>query len=218
MTSLNHNQSANYGEERKPTEERYDRAHEFIEVCRKLWDSWEPDAVVMDREAGVFADPAKVHRIEHVGPFFKSRGPLNVVRSPQNGPAILQAGTSPKGRTFAARYADAIFAIQPNIAGAKAYYEDIKSDRERGAQAGGLQDPVRHPADPRPDVGGGAGEAGQHNELVPLEGGLAILSGDLDFDLSTARPRRADGPPHRAAAPADADPLSHADRRAADAA
>src|SRR5919106_79803 len=126
VTSLNHNQAANYGEEFLPVEERYERAHEFIEVCRKLWDSWEPDAVVMDREAGVFADPAKVHRIEHVGRFFKSRGPLNVVRSPQHGPAIVQAGTSPKGRTFAARYADAIFAIQPNLAGAKAYYEDIK--------------------------------------------------------------------------------------------
>jgi long-chain alkane monooxygenase len=62
VTSLNHNQAANHGEERKPTEERYDRAHEFMEVCRKLWDSWEPDAVVMDREAGIFADPAKVHR------------------------------------------------------------------------------------------------------------------------------------------------------------
>src|SRR5207244_12269023 len=93
--------------------------------------SWEPDAVVMDHATGVFADPAKVHRIEHAGRFFKSRGPLNVVRSPQNGPAILQAGTSPKGRTFAARYADAIFAIQPNIAGAKAYYEDIKRETVR---------------------------------------------------------------------------------------
>lgn len=67
VTSLNQNQAANHGEERRPTDERYDRAHEFMEVCRKLWDSWEPDAVVMDREAGVFADPAKVHRIEHVG-------------------------------------------------------------------------------------------------------------------------------------------------------
>jgi alkanesulfonate monooxygenase SsuD/methylene tetrahydromethanopterin reductase-like flavin-dependent oxidoreductase (luciferase family) len=67
VTSLNHNQAANHGGERKPTDERYDRAHEFMEVCRKLWDSWERDAVVMDREAGVFAAPAKVHRIEHVG-------------------------------------------------------------------------------------------------------------------------------------------------------
>ena len=73
VTSLNHNQSANYGEERRPADERYDRAHEFIDVCRKLWDSWDADALVMDRRTGVFADPAKVHRIEHVGRFFKSR-------------------------------------------------------------------------------------------------------------------------------------------------
>ena len=82
MTTLNHNQSANYGEDLKPTDERYDRAHEFMEVCRKLWASWDEDAVVMDRAAGIFADPDKVHRIEHEGRFFKSRGPLNVVRSP----------------------------------------------------------------------------------------------------------------------------------------
>src|SRR3954466_14949036 len=82
VTTLNHNQSANFGEDLRPPDERYDRAHEFIEVCRKLWDSWEDDALVMDRAAGVFADPAKVHRIDHVGRFFNSRGPLNVVRSP----------------------------------------------------------------------------------------------------------------------------------------
>ena len=220
MTSLNHNQSANHGEERQPTDERYDRAHEFIEVCRKLWDSWEPDAVVMDREAGVFADPAKVHRIEHVGRFFKSRGPLNVVRSPQNGPAILQAGTSPKGRTFAARYADAIFAIQPNIAGAKAYYEDIKRGdrRARGARrrrAGSCSASSRSSAGPQSEA---REKQAMHNALVPLEGGLAILSGHLDFDLSQLGARRADGAPHRAAAPADADPVPHVDRRAAHAA
>ncbi|HYE92095.1 MAG TPA: NtaA/DmoA family FMN-dependent monooxygenase, partial [Terriglobales bacterium] len=185
VTTLNHNQSANYGETLRPSDERYERAHEFIEVCRKLWDSWEPDAVVMDREAGVFADPKKVHRIEHEGRFFKSRGPLNVIRSPQHGPAILQAGTSPKGRSFAARYADAIFAIQPNIAGARAYYDDIKRgtvEEGRPAEACkilfGIQ-PIlgRTDAEARE-------KAEHHNALVPLEGGLAILSGHLDFDLS----------------------------------
>ena len=200
VTSLNHNQAANHGEERKPTDERYDRAHEFMEVCRKLWDSWEHDAVVMDREVGVFADPAKVHRIEHVGPFFKSRGPLNVVRSPQNGPAILQAGTSPKGRTFAARYADAIFAIQPNIAGAKAYYEDIKQETVR---EGRTPEACKILFGIQPILGRTSAEARDkqaiHNELVPLEGGLAILSGHLDFDLSQIGARRADGAPHGAA-------------------
>jgi FMN-dependent oxidoreductase (nitrilotriacetate monooxygenase family) len=186
VTSLNHNQSANYGEERKPADERYDRAHEFIEVCRKLWESWEADAVVMDRDAGVFADPAKVHRIEHAGTHFRSRGPLNVVRSPQNGPAILQAGTSPKGRTFAARYADGIFAIQPNIAGARAYYDDIKSatvNEGRAPEACKIFFGIQ------PILGESEAEAREkqeeHNALVPLEGGLAILSGHLDFDLST---------------------------------
>jgi len=185
VTSLNRNQSANYGEDRRPTDERYDRAHEFIEVCRKLWESWEPDAVTMDREAGVFADPAKVRRIEHAGAHFRSRGPLNVVRSPQNGPAILQAGTSPKGRTFAARYADGIFAIQPNLAGARAYYDDIKSatvNEGRAPEACKIFFGIQ------PILGESEGHAREkqeeHNALVPLEGGLALLSGHLDFDLS----------------------------------
>jgi FMN-dependent oxidoreductase (nitrilotriacetate monooxygenase family) len=185
VTTLNHNQSANYGEELRPVDERYERALEFIEVCRKLWDSWEPDAVVEDREAGIFADPAKVHRIEHEGRFFKSRGPLNVVPSPQGGPAILQAGTSPKGRTFAARYADAIFAIQPNIAGARAYYDDIKRlvvTEGRPPEACKILFGIQ------PILGASEAEAREkqevHNSLVPLEGGLAILSGHLDFDLS----------------------------------
>jgi FMN-dependent oxidoreductase (nitrilotriacetate monooxygenase family) len=185
VTTLNHNQSANYGEALRPTAERYERAEEFIEVCRKLWDSWDADAVVMDREAGIFADPAKVHRIEHAGRFFRSRGPLNVVRSPQHGPAILQAGTSPKGRAFAARHADAIFAIQPNLAGAKAYYDDIKSATVNEGRA---PEACRILFGIQPILGETTGEAlekqAHHNSLVPLEGGLAILSGHLDFDLS----------------------------------
>ena len=186
VTTLNHNQSANHGEELRPVDERYDRAEEFVEVCQKLWGTWAPDAVVMDRASGVFADPAKVHRIEHEGRFFKSRGPLNVVRSPHGGPAILQAGTSPKGRAFAARHADAIFAIQPNLAGAKAYYDDIKSAT---VNAGRRPEACKVLFGIQPILGATADEArekqAEHNRLVPLEGGLAILSGHLDFDLST---------------------------------
>jgi FMN-dependent oxidoreductase (nitrilotriacetate monooxygenase family) len=185
VTTLNHNQSANFGEELRPVDERYDRAEEFVEVCRKLWDSWEADALVMDRAKGIFTDPDKVRRIEHVGRFFKSRGPLNVVPSPQRGPAILQAGTSGKGRSFAARHADAIFAIQPNLAGAKAYYDDIK----RGVvEAGRPVQACKVLFGVQPIIGASRSEAedrqAEHNALVPLEGGLAILSGHLDFDLS----------------------------------
>ncbi len=186
VTSLNHNQAANYGEEYRPSDDRYDRAHEFIEVCHKLWNSWDEDAVVMDREAGIFADPDKVHRIEHEGRYFKSRGPLNVIRSPQLGPAILQAGTSGKGKEFAARYADAVFAIQPNLAGAKALYDDIKSGV---TNAGRPASACKMLCGMQPIVGRSRAEAedrqAEHNSLVPLEGGLAILSGHLDFDLST---------------------------------
>ncbi|MSO77834.1 MAG: LLM class flavin-dependent oxidoreductase [Alphaproteobacteria bacterium] len=185
VTALNHNQAANFGEAMRPADERYDRANEFIQVCRKLWDSWEADAVVMDRERGVFADPAKVHRIEHVGQFYKSLGPLNVVRSPQNGPAILQAGTSGKGREFAARYADAIFAIHGNLAGGKAYYDDIK---RAVAAAGRPPEACKILFGVQPIIGATRPDAeakqAEHNSLVPLEGGLAMLSGHLDFDLS----------------------------------
>jgi FMN-dependent oxidoreductase (nitrilotriacetate monooxygenase family) len=185
VTSLNHNQAANYGAEREATDQRYERAFEYMDVCTKLWESWEEDAEVMDREGAVFADATKVHRIEHEGRFFKSRGPLNVVRSPQNGPAILQAGTSPKGRDFAARYADAIFAIQPNVAEAREYYHDIKGRiREFG------RDPTHCKMlfGIQPVLGATEAEAlanqEEHNALVPREAGLAILSAHLDYDLS----------------------------------
>jgi FMN-dependent oxidoreductase (nitrilotriacetate monooxygenase family) len=127
VTSINHNESANYGEELMDHDLRYDRADEFLDVCIKLWSSWEDDAILMDREQGIFADPEKVNRIEHTGRFFKSRGPLNVTRSPQTGPTIIQAGASPKGRALAAKYAECVFAIHPNPDTAKLYYNDIKS-------------------------------------------------------------------------------------------
>ena len=185
VTSINHNQQANYGVERSDTDTRYEQAHEYMEVCRKLWDSWEDDAVVMDREGAVFADHTKVHRVNHDGRFFKSRGPLNVVPSPQKGPAILQAGTSPKGRDFAAKYADAIFAIQPNVKAATAYYADIKG---RMAELGRDPDTCKMLFGMQPILGESEAEAqekqAEHNALVPVEAGLTILSAHLDYDLS----------------------------------
>jgi FMN-dependent oxidoreductase (nitrilotriacetate monooxygenase family) len=185
VTSINRNQDANYGNVRPDADLRYDRAHEFMAVARKLWESWEPYAVVMDRVTPCFADPAKVHRIEHEGRFFKSRGPLNVVRSPQVGPAILQAGTSPKGRDFAAKYADAIFSITPRPQDAKLYRDDI---RARMAELGRNPDHCAILFGVQPILGRSEAEAqeraAEHNDLVPVEGGMAILSAHLDFDLS----------------------------------
>ena len=185
VTSINSNQAANYGEERQSTDNRYDRAHEFMEVCQKLWNSWDVDAVKMDHEKGIFADPQKVNRIEHTGKFFKSRGPLNVTRSPQNGPAIFQAGTSPKGQDFAVKYADAIFAIQPRPEDAANYFNSIKSQM---TDIGRDPDACKILFGMQPIIGSSEAEAREkqeeHNALVPLEGGMAILSAHLDFDLS----------------------------------
>lgn len=185
VTSINHNESANYGAELMAHDMRYERAEEFLEVCFKLWNSWEEDAVVMDRERGIFADSAKVHRIEHEGRFFQSRGPLNVTRSPQNGPAIIQAGASPQGRAFAAKYAEAIFSIQPFVEGAKEYYTDIK---ERMEKVGRNPDHCKILFGVQPIVGRTEQEAKEkqefHNDLVSPEAGLTILSGHLDYDFS----------------------------------
>tara|TARA_S200000501_G_scaffold212766_1_gene199860 strand:+ start:1091 stop:2413 length:1323 start_codon:yes stop_codon:yes gene_type:complete len=185
VTSINSNQAANYGEKRQSTDNRYDRAHEFMEVCQKLWNSWDVDAVKMDHENGIFADPEKVNRIEHTGKFFKSRGPLNVTRSPQNGPAIFQAGTSPKGQDFAVKYADAIFAIQPRPEDAANYFNSIKSQM---TDIGRDPDACKILFGMQPIIGSSEAEAREkqeeHNALVPLEGGMAILSAHLDFDLS----------------------------------
>ncbi len=189
VSSINHNQAANYGTEREPTDRRYERAHEYYEVCRKLWDSWEPDALVMDPQTPLFADPAKVHRIDHDGTFFRSRGPLNVTPSPQNGPVILQAGTSPKGRDFAARYAEGIFAIQPQQDEAKRYRDDI---RARVGELGRDPDDCKLLFGAQVIIGESEQEAqdkwAEHNGLVEPEAGMTILSAHLDFDLSRLPP------------------------------
>jgi FMN-dependent oxidoreductase (nitrilotriacetate monooxygenase family) len=109
---------------------RYDMADEYLDLVCQLWESWEPDAVVRDREAGVYADSTKVHTIDFEGRFYKSRGPLNTVRSPQGRPVLVQAGASPKGRQFAAKYADSIIAVGAGVEGMKAYRDDIRSRME----------------------------------------------------------------------------------------
>ena len=165
---------------------RYERAEEFLEVCYKLWESWDDDALVMDADAGLFADPAKIHRIDHEGRFFRSRGPLHVTPSPQRRPVIIQAGASGRGRDFAARHAEVIFAIQPFVEGATAYYADVKQrmralgrDPDDCKILFGVQLFVAETASAARD------EQALHNRLVPLEGAVAHLSGALNTDLST---------------------------------
>ncbi len=190
VTSLNENQAANHGHTNlDPAELRYEKAHEFIEVCQQLWNSWDEDAIVMDREKAIFADASKVRRIEYQGRFYRSRGPLNVVRSPQNGPSLIQAGTSPMGIELAAKYADAVFAIHPWPKGAASYYTQVK---DRVSDFGRDPNECAILFGAQPIIGRSEAEAlekqQEHNELVPLEGGMAMLSGHLNFDLSRLSP------------------------------
>jgi FMN-dependent oxidoreductase (nitrilotriacetate monooxygenase family) len=113
--------------------ERYSRADEFLEVVIKLWESWEPDALVDDKKNNVFADPSKIHTIDFSGDSFKVRGPLPFPRSRQGRPLIFHAGSSPTGREQAARFADVVFTAQHTTEGAK----EFRTDMRRRAQANG---------------------------------------------------------------------------------
>jgi FMN-dependent oxidoreductase (nitrilotriacetate monooxygenase family) len=107
-------------------DERYNMADEYLDLVCQLWDSWEADAVVRDRERGVYVDYTKVHTIDFQGHYYQSRGPLNTVRPPQGHPVLCQAGASPKGRQFAAKYADTVIAGSQSAADMKAFRDDIR--------------------------------------------------------------------------------------------
>jgi FMN-dependent oxidoreductase (nitrilotriacetate monooxygenase family) len=114
VTSVNDGEAQNFGvSSHLAPNERYDRADDFIGAVTGLWDSWEDDALILDREAGVFADPDKVHELRYHGRHFDVRGPLTVPRTPQGRPVILQAGSSGRGRDFASRWAELIFTGDP---------------------------------------------------------------------------------------------------------
>ncbi|HWK47652.1 MAG TPA: NtaA/DmoA family FMN-dependent monooxygenase [Stellaceae bacterium] len=108
-----------------PKEDRYDRADEVLEACFALWDCWDKDALVLDRESGVFVDTSKVRYANYAGRYVSTRGPMSIPRSPQDRPVILQAGSSPRGRAFAARWAEMVFCSHATKADAVSYRDDI---------------------------------------------------------------------------------------------
>ena len=128
VTSAGEDEAANFGVDGIPDHDgRYRRAAEFVDVATALWDSWDDDALVLDETTGIFADPDRVHRIDHVGEHFTVRGPLNSPRSVQGRPLLVQAGSSEAGKDFAARYAEAIFTAQRSIEEGQAFYRDVKA-------------------------------------------------------------------------------------------
>ncbi|MCK8676087.1 LLM class flavin-dependent oxidoreductase [Streptomyces lichenis] len=164
---------------------RYERAREFVEVATRLWDSWEDGAVLLDRERGIYADAEKVRPIGHRGEHFGVQGPLNVPRSPQGHPLLVQAGSSEDGKEFAARYAEAVFTAQQTLADALAFAGDL---RGRLARHGRAEDAVRILPGICPVIGSTEAEArALEQELTDLqvpEYGLAQLSGMLGTDLT----------------------------------
>jgi FMN-dependent oxidoreductase (nitrilotriacetate monooxygenase family) len=128
VTTGNDAAAANFGlDAHPPHAERYARAREFVDAVLALWDSWEDDAVVLDRAAGIYADASKIHEIGHAGEYVRVRGPFNQPRPPQGHPVLVQAGASNDGRAFAGRYAEAIFTAHQRLADAQAFYADVKA-------------------------------------------------------------------------------------------
>jgi long-chain alkane monooxygenase len=128
VTSGEDTAAQNFGMDKLPPREmRYAMADEYVDLVCKLFDTWEPDAVVMDRARGIYADHTKVHPIHFKGKFFSCRGPLNTVRAPQGRPVFVQAGGSPRGRKFAAMHADSIIAVGNGIEGMKQYRDEVRA-------------------------------------------------------------------------------------------
>jgi FMN-dependent oxidoreductase (nitrilotriacetate monooxygenase family) len=132
VTSNNEQDALNYSrDEHMSHADRYERAIEFAEVVQGLWDSWDEDAFIRDKESGVFYDTAKMHVLNHRGKHFQVRGPLNVAPSPQGRPVLVQAGASGTGRDVAARLAEIVFTAQTVFEQGREFYADVMARLSR---------------------------------------------------------------------------------------
>ena len=132
VTSTRNEEARNFGMDALPPRElRYDMADEFVAACFALWDCWGEDTLLLDKEGGKLVDASKVRYADFKGEWYKTRGPLTIPRSPQGRPVIMQAGSSPRGREFAARWAELIFCPQHTKADMQAFYADIKTRMDR---------------------------------------------------------------------------------------
>lgn len=138
VTSWSDAEARNFNREKHlDYDTRYDRAAEFVEVVKGLWDSWDEDAFPHDKAAGVFFDPAKLHALDHKGRHFQVRGPLTVARTPQGRPVLVQAGASEQGIDIAAASADLVYSVSHDITAGRAYYDRLKSRMAQHGRAPG---------------------------------------------------------------------------------
>jgi len=163
---------------------RYERANEHVDIVRGLWDSWEQDAFVRDKETGVFYEAAKRHVLDHRGQFYSVRGPLDLPRSPQHRPIILNAGGSDAGMELAARTADVVFSVDRNLQKAKEFYRSLKA---RMAKYKRSPDDLKILCAINPYIGETAAEGqaklDRLQELIQPAVGRDILAADLGIDL-----------------------------------
>lgn len=189
------NAAASLGLENLPNHDaRYDQADEYLEVLYKLLEgSWEEDAVLADVQHRIYADPAKVHKIHHVGPHYRVEGPHLCEPSPQRVPLLFQAGSSERGREFAARHAECAFILTSRraLAAGRGPVPDI---RQRAARYGRNPDDIRFYQGISPVVGGTEAEAralaAEYTEQLSTEAALAHLSGSIGVDLGAIDPDR----------------------------
>ncbi|GAA4680870.1 NtaA/DmoA family FMN-dependent monooxygenase [Frondihabitans cladoniiphilus] len=162
VTSSEDLSAQNYGLDKLPEHDRrYDMAEEFVDAVTKLWGSFQQDAILADAESGYYADHTKVNPIHHEGEFYKTRGPLNLPAGPGGRPVICQAGSSPRGRDFAARTADVVLVIPNGVEGAKEYRADM---RARAAAYGRDPDEIKIFPVVYPIIGETEREAQEKNE------------------------------------------------------
>jgi N-acetyl-S-(2-succino)cysteine monooxygenase len=186
VTSSNESEAFNFGRDAHYAHgDRYDRAEEFVEIALGLWDSWDEDAFIRDRKTALYYDPSKLHELNHRGEHFSVKGPLNVARSPQGRPVIFQAGSSEAGRELAAKTAEGVFTPQHSLAGAQAFYRDLKGRMQKYGRA---PDQLKIMPGLNAIVGRTMAEARDKREhldsLIHPDVGLEVLSYSLGkFDL-----------------------------------
>jgi FMN-dependent oxidoreductase (nitrilotriacetate monooxygenase family) len=166
-------------------DERYDHADEYMDVCYALWRGIPPEAIIADRDAGIFADPSKVEKINHDGKYFRCHATPSVMPSPQGRPVLFQAGSSGRGQRFAIKHADVVFAIQPDLARMKTFMNQIRT----AAREHGRTEDVRVTFAVQPFVADSKAAAElKRDEMlaqIPLEAALTRISGTFGVDLDT---------------------------------
>jgi FMN-dependent oxidoreductase (nitrilotriacetate monooxygenase family) len=187
VTSAGESNSHNFGHHPVLNHEQlYDRADEVLDVCTKLWNSWDADAVLRNQDSGVYADTTKIRPLKHEGEYFKVRGPLSLPRGPGGGPVLMMAGVSPRGRDFAARWADVIFAIQSDAAGMQELRNDI---RARSEKTGRGRRPIKLLAAVQPIVGETSEiarlRAAYLDRLIHPQMAIAFCSAMMGIDLKS---------------------------------